>query len=108
MHIRRWDWDLQAYVTTDYPETLFEPFLDWLFTTKQWREDPERFNERVWELEKDLVAHRVKMAVVTMPLVPPELTPAERKAAGIAKARISRAATNARKRAEREAVHAQG
>ncbi len=105
MKLRRWDWDLQTYVSTDYPEGMFQDFLDWLFTTKQWRESPERFNERVWQLDKDMAEYRAQLAVATMP-VAPVLTGRDKQLANLAKARAAmKAKRDARKQ---ETAHAEG
>jgi len=111
MNIRRWDWDKQAFVEDTYPEEMFRPFLDWLFTTKNWREDPRRVNDRVLQLEKDMAAFRNPATRADVVAVDPALAAAiardnlaATRRANLAKGRATLAAKRA---AHKERAHAE-
>jgi hypothetical protein len=59
MKIRHWDFDHQNYAVVDYPDDLFRPFLDWLFTTKTWWADQSLIRERTIKLEQAMGEYRV-------------------------------------------------
>ena len=104
MKIQRWNWDAQRFDVLDYPEALFEPFLNWLMTTKQWIEDPELVNRKVLALQRQMAEYRQGPETHREPFEETRVlasTPvdglAERRRANLAKARAA-------KKAKREAV----
>jgi hypothetical protein len=110
MNIKRWDWDRQAFVEDEYPETIFQPFLEWLFTTKAWIEDPPRVNAKVRQLERTMAEYRQP---APSHHEEPEPSEAEETAARINRAadlaqrrRDNLAKARAAKRAKREPQHA--
>lgn len=104
MKINRWEWDRQAFIQDEFPEALFEPFLNWLLTTKRWLEDPELVNRKVLALQRTLAeyrqgpeSHREPFEETRVLASTPVDGLAERRRANLAKARAA-------KKAKREAV----
>lgn len=103
MRLKRWDWDAQNFIEEDYPDEMFRPFLNWLFTTKMWIEQPDLVNGKVLQLQRAMAEHRNPPETHHEPPDAPTeavLSPTEKRLANLAKARAVRAA----KKAAREAV----
>ena len=106
MKIPRWDWNLQAFVEDEYPDTMFTPFLTWILTTKAWVEYPDLVNSKVLVLQRQMAEYRTPVATHREAPEPSEL---EEKAAAINKAeelkqlrRDNLAKARAAKKAKRE------
>lgn len=50
MKIQEHDWSKMTGVTRDYPQELFEPFLNWLMNTNVWMEDEQILHHKVNQL----------------------------------------------------------
>lgn len=104
MIIHAWNWDAQNFDALAYPDALFQPFLNWLLTTKRWLEDPELVNRKVLALQRTLAeyrqgpeSHREPFEETRVLASTPVDGLAERRRANLAKARAA-------KKAKREAV----
>ena len=79
------DWNAKggaADVPVEYPDEVIAEFMNWLRRTSAWHEDVELVHRRVRRLNSQLADHR--NAAVTIAPIP---TVAERRTAGLAKAR---------------------
>jgi hypothetical protein len=113
MRIPRHNWETQQLDYIEYPDSLFQPFLEWLLTTSAWQEDHSRVEAKVRMLERAMAdyrnppdTHREAEAFLTQPLEDARITEmdpgiteesarrvarAERNRENLAKARAARA-----------------
>lgn len=96
MQLLETDWDAPGGATKvpyEYPNTIAEEFLNWLRQTSAWRENQEIVERRVNKLNRDLSAYRNRPRdTAPVPSMVAEPTAADRRAAGLAKARAAKAA----------------
>ena len=108
--IRRWDWDKQNFSSEPYPAEMFEDFLDWLFTTKRWIEEPQRVQARVLQLERDMAAHRnppdTHHEENSDPVAIRKAELAHTRRMNLQKAREAKAANDRQRQLEKEGSHA--
>lgn len=58
MFLREWNWDRQNYDEVEYPDQPIKKFMDWLWETKQWREDPHMVYNQFRKLQIELMEPR--------------------------------------------------
>lgn len=115
MNIKRWDWDKgstgDGFVVDVFPDKMFQPFLEWLFTTKLWQTDPSLVNQRVLRLQREMSeyrqgrqSHREAETFLRAPsaVAVPTLSTADKRRAALARARAAKKA----KRDAKELAHA--
>jgi hypothetical protein len=109
--LREWDWDLQNYVTIEYPDEPIAQLMDWLRTTRSWHEDVELVHQRVRKLNAELAAIRsglpkaLSLTASTPAPVPPVPPKAPRQQTPEQRAALERArAALAAKRAAMKSV----
>jgi hypothetical protein len=109
MKLDRWDWDRQAFIQDEFPDELFRPFLNWLFTTKTWVEYPDLVNAKVLQLQRAMAEYRQgaqshrEAEAFAVPVPAPVVSPQEALAA---KRRASLVKARAARKAKKELQHA--
>lgn len=96
------DWDAPGgakQVEVDYPDAIIQGFVNWMRTTKRWLDDPEMLERRFRKMNSELAESRQRPRPIAAPATTStpstEPTTAQKRAAGLQKARDAKAAKKA-------------
>lgn len=110
MKLHETNWDTPSGATTidvEYPDAIIQSFVNWMRTSKRWMDDPEMLIRRFRKMNSELMDSRNAARLATAefarqagvklpePTKLPERTTAEKRAAGLQKAREAKAAKKA-------------